>query len=108
MFNNFFSSLKLAQNVEKIKTTVASAYTVVTKVVALLKYLNAEFQISDKLKVYIPAILSALVTLLSVLEKVAPLIGVSLVKAQSAATLTKDELLEELQESLKDLNDLLK
>ncbi len=109
MFNNFFSSFKIAQNLEKVKATLTSAYTVITKIINLLTALNKEFQLADKLKVYVPAILSALVTVVTVLEKIAPLLGLTLVKAQDVnVKLSKEDLLAELNESLKELNELVK
>ena len=109
MFNNFFASLKLSQNIEKVKTTISSAFTIITKIVNLLNHINEEFTISAKLKAYLPAILSSLVAVASIIEKIAPLLGLTLVKGQaSAADLSAEELLAELNQSVADLNELLK
>jgi hypothetical protein len=110
MFNNFFASLKLSQNIEKVKTTITSTFTVITKIISLLNHINEEFTISAKLKAYLPAILSSLVAVASIIEKIAPLLGLTLVKGQAtaAADLSAEELLAELNKSVADLNDLLK
>ena len=107
MFKNFTSAFKLVKNLDGIRQVVGAAFTALTKLKAVLVYV--EQQANDTklgiiLSKYLPSVLSMLSLVIDVFNKYAPLVGVVL----TPFTVLDDNLIEELDRSIAELKSLLK
>jgi hypothetical protein len=114
MFSTFASALKIASNLVKIKETVSSIYLVITKTITVIDFLSSqtnETKLGKLLAKYIPTISTILSKTKEVIEKLAPLLQITLsapVVALTAETVSEDEAKQILDSALDDLNNLLK
>lgn len=112
MASNFFTKVKDAwkfvSDKEKIRAFVTKLYAVVGKLLNVIKVLK-DYVTDPKFASQIPAVISALSTVLSVFVKLAPLLGIDLpVQAPMKKSLSVDDAKKELEESVADLDELLK
>lgn len=114
MFSTFTSAIKIASNLVKIKETIASIYLVITKTITVIDFLAAqtnETKLGKLLAAYIPAISTILNKTKEVIEKLAPLLQITLateVTPLSEETISETEAKEILDSALDELNNLLK
>lgn len=108
---NFLSKIKSAwkfvSDKENIKALFTKAYNVVTKLVGLLKVLK-DIVTDPKFTQHIPAVVSTLTTILSVFVKLAPFLGIDLPVQAASKKLTLEEAKRELDDAVKDLDEVLK
>lgn len=114
MFSTLTSAFKIASNLVKIRETISSVYLVITKTITVIDFLAAqtnETKLGKLLAAYIPAISTILNKTKEVIEKLAPLLQITLpssVVTLSAETVSEDEAKAILDSALSDLNNLLK
>lgn len=109
---NFFTKVKDAwkfvSDKEKVQVFVTKLYTVVGKLLNVIKILK-DYVTDPKFASQIPAVVSALSTVLSVFVKLAPLLGINLpVQTVASKNLTAEDAKKELESSVKELDELLK
>ncbi len=111
MFNSITTALKVVKNLDKIKEVVSYVYEVVTKVLSVAKYIDTQLndtKLGTVLAKYLPAIITALVNIIAVVDKFGPLFGVNVSAAASAEALDADDLHQDLLDSIDKLNGILK
>jgi hypothetical protein len=99
---------KFVSDKEKVQTFVTKMYAVVAKLLNVLKVLK-EYVSDPKFASQIPAVISALSTVLSVFVKLAPLLGIDLpMQAPAKKGLTLEEAKKDLESCVSDLDEVLK
>ncbi len=98
------SSWEFLANGDNVKTLFTKLYTVVQKLMNVVNVLQG-IVTDPKFVAYVPTVLSALGTVLTVFNKLAPLLGVVL--SAGAPASTPEEAKAELDHALADLNKVL-
>lgn len=108
---NFFMSFKLAGSITKIKTVLASVYTALQKTIAFVNAVKDELvtsNVGSAILAALPTVLSVLGTIVGLIAKFGPLLGIALPSTASLRKVSLPDAKKQLDDALTDLNNCLK
>jgi hypothetical protein len=108
---NFFTSFKLAGSVDKIKSVLTAVYVALQKTIAFVNAVKDELvasNVGSNILTALPSVLSVLGTIVSLIAKFGPLLGINLPASASLRKVSLPDAKKDLDNALTDLNNCLK